>query len=380
MNFQNEYKNKEDFFKTVKRFPLNQTNNDPILKTQKENNSIIIDNGDTQISYSNIFNDNMYKVLGFENLVMKLEIDISDKKEFIQNYQQMFIISLIVISLLLVILYIFIQKSFTKPIDTITQSLNNTQKVDDKSILSLDNELSTISKKYNILFDKLSNEIDLNQNLLNENKRFIADTVHQLRTPLTNIMMSSEMVKKFQKDDSLTSFIDKIDSSINMLSNSYEDLAYITTADTIEYKPNRIDLSSMLNKRIKFFNIISKVNKKELVSNIQSDSYVYINDIELERIIDNNISNGIKYATKEKPITINLTNTTDTVTVEFKTYGEPIQNKEKIFEKNYRENEAKRGLGLGLNMVKNICEKYEIIYNVTYEDGQNIFTYTFKNA
>ena len=380
MNFQNEYKNKEDFFKTVKRFPLNQTNNDPILKTQKENNSIIIDNGDTQISYSNIFNDNMYKVLGFENLVMKLEIDISDKKEFIQNYQQMFIISLIVISLLLVILYIFIQKSFTKPIDTITQSLNNTQKVDDKSILSLDNELSTISKKYNTLFDKLSNEIDLNQKLLNENKRFIADTVHQLRTPLTNIMMSSEMVKKFQKDDSITSFIDKIDSSINMLSNSYEDLAYITTADTIEYKPNRIDLSSMLNKRIKFFNIISKVNKKELVSNIQSDSYVYINDIELERIIDNNISNGIKYATKEKPITINLTNTTDTVTVEFKTYGEPIKNKEKIFEKNYRENEAKRGLGLGLNMVKNICEKYEITYSVTYEDGQNIFIYTFKNA
>lgn len=380
MNFQNDYKNKEEFFKTVKRFPLNQPNNDPILKTQKENNSIIIDNGDTQISYSNIFNDNMYKVLGFENLVMKLEIDISDKKEFIHSYQQMFIISLIVISLLLVILYIFIQKSFTKPIDTITQSLNNTQKVDDKSILSLDNELSIISKKYNTLFDKLSNEIDLNQNLLNENKRFIADTVHQLRTPLTNIMMSSEMVKKFQKDDSLTSFIDKIDSSINMLSNSYEDLAYITTADTIEYKPNRIDLSSMLHKRIKFFNIISKVNKKEITSNIQNDSYVYINDIELERIIDNNISNGIKYATKDRPITINLTKTNDTVTVEFKTYGEPIQNPNMVFEKNYRENEAKRGLGLGLNMVKNICEKYDISYDVSYADGQNVFTYTFKKA
>lgn len=378
MNFQNNYKNKEDFFKTVKRFSLTQLNDDPILKTLKESQSIIIDNGDTQISYTNIFNSNMYKVLGFENLVMKLEIDITDKKKFIQNYKNMFVLSIVLISLLLIILYIYIQKNFTNPIDTIIQSLNNSQKVEDESILKANDELSLISKKYNILFDRFSNEIDLNQNLLNENKRFIADTVHQIRTPLTNIMMSNEMVKKFQKDDSLTSFIDKIDLSINMLSNSHEDLAYITTADTIEYKPNKIDLSNMLHNRIKFFNIISKVNKKEIESNIQSDAFVYINDIELERIIDNNLSNAIKYAAKDKLITINLIKNSDTVTVEFKTFGDPIKNKEKIFDKNYRENEAIRGLGLGLNMVKNICEKNDVAYSVTYKDNQNIFTYNFK--
>lgn len=378
MNFQNNYKNKEDFFKTVKRFSINEINDDPILKTKQENEPIVIDNGDTQISYTNIFNSNMYKVLGFENLVMKLEIDITDKKKFIQNYKNMFVLSIVLISLLLIILYIYIQKNFTNPIDTIIQSLNNSQKVEDESILKANDELSLISKKYNILFDRFSNEIDLNQNLLNENKRFIADTVHQIRTPLTNIMMSNEMVKKFQKDDSLTSFIDKIDSSINMLSNSHEDLAYITTADTIEYKPNKIDLSNMLHNRIKFFNIISKVNKKEIESNIQSDAFVYINDIELERIIDNNLSNAIKYAAKDKLITINLIKNSDTVTVEFKTFGEPIKNKEKIFDKNYRENEVKRGLGLGLNMVKNICEKNDVAYSVTYKDNQNIFTYNFK--
>lgn len=378
MNFQNNYKNKEDFFKTVKRFSINEINDDPILKTKQEKEPIVIDNGDTQISYTNIFNSNMYKVLGFENLVMKLEIDITDKKKFIQNYKNMFVLSIVLISLLLIILYIYIQKNFTNPIDTIIQSLNNSQKVEDESILKANDELSLISKKYNILFDRLSNEIDLNQNLLNENKRFIADTVHQIRTPLTNIMMSNEMVKKFQKDDSLTSFIDKIDSSINMLSKSHEDLAYITTADTIEYKPNKIDLSNMLHNRIKFFNIISKVNKKEIESNIQSDAFVYINDIELERIIDNNLSNAIKYAAKDKLITINLIKNSDTVTVEFKTFGDPIKNKEKIFDKNYRENEAKRGLGLGLNMVKNICEKNDVAYSVTYKDNQNIFTYNFK--
>ena len=65
------------------------------------------------------------------------------------------------------------------------------------------------------------------------------------------------------------------------------------------------------------------------------------------------------------------------LTLEFKTFGEPIKNKEMVFEKNYRENEAKRGLGLGLNMVKGICEKYGIRYSTTYLNNQNIFRYTF---
>ncbi|MEO5344543.1 MAG: sensor histidine kinase, partial [Gammaproteobacteria bacterium SHHR-1] len=65
------------------------------------------------------------------------------------------------------------------------------------------------------------------------------------------------------------------------------------------------------------------------------------------------------------------------VVVEFKTYGSPIQNNAMIFEKSYRENEAKRGLGLGLYMVKCICEKNNIDYSVAFVDGQNCFTYRF---
>ena len=49
-------------------------------------------------------------------------------------------------------------------------------------------------------------------------------------------MMNGEMIKKFQKDESMNIFIEQIDASINMLSNSYEDLAYLTTSNTISYK------------------------------------------------------------------------------------------------------------------------------------------------
>lgn len=321
----------------------------------------------------------MYNILGFENFIMQLDINISDKKKFMQNYEYMFLITLITISILLIIMYIFIKKYFTLPINTIRESLINSQKIEDDSILLSNDELSDISKIYNKLYEKLSNEINLNSNLLKENKRFIADTVHQIRTPLTNIMMNAEMVKKLQKDSSLYSFIDKIDASVNMLSNSYEDLAYITTSDTFEYAAAKINLTHILKDRIRFFSTISKVSKKEIESNIEDNIFININQIEVERIIDNNISNAIKYATKNELITINLYKNNDKLILEFKSFGNAIKNKDRIFDKNYREDEGKRGLGLGLNMVKNICDKYGILYEVSYLNNQNIFTYNLSN-
>ena len=379
MDLQNYYENKEEFFKTVKRFPLEQSNDDLILNTLKNNKQIIIDNGNIQTVYINIFDDNMYNILGFENFIMQLDINISDKKKFMQNYEYMFLITLITISILLIIMYIFIKKYFTLPINTIRESLINSQKIEDDSILLSNDELSDISKIYNKLYEKLSNEINLNSNLLKENKRFIADTVHQIRTPLTNIMMNAEMVKKLQKDSSLYSFIDKIDASVNMLSNSYEDLAYITTSDTFEYAAAKINLTHILKDRIRFFSTISKVSKKEIESNIEDNIFININQIEVERIIDNNISNAIKYATKNELITINLYKNNDKLILEFKSFGNAIKNKDRIFDKNYREDEGKRGLGLGLNMVKNICDKYGILYEVSYLNNQNIFTYNLSN-
>jgi len=252
------------------------------------------------------------------------------------------------------------------------------KKVEDKNVLLLNNELSDISIKYNNLFDNLNLEIDKNQFLLNENKQFIADTVHQIRTPLSNIMMNADMIKLYKKDVSLLSFIDQINGSINMLNNSYEDLSYIMTYDSIKYDPSILCLSDIANNRVKFFETISKVNHKEIISEIDVGINFTINKIELERLIDNNISNGLKYAKIDKNIIIRLKKVNNGVVLVFETYGNELKHKSKLFEKSYREDSAKRGLGLGLYMVKNICEKYDIAYSVSYENGKNIFTYRFK--
>lgn len=324
-----------------------------------------------------IFDKNMFTILGYENVVIELKIDLSQKIEFMNDIKKLFISSLIVIFFILLLIFTFIQNRFTKPIESILKSIKESKKVDEE-LLNYNNELSEIANKYNILYDKFSKELESNNNLLKENKKFIADTVHQIRTPLTNIMMNGEMIKKFQKDKSMDVFIEQIDASINMLSNSYEDLAYLITSNSIEYKPKNIDLTKALKDRIKFFTTISKVNFKIIKEKLEDEIFININDIELERLIDNNLSNAIKYAFKDKDIQIILRKEYNFAILEFISFGNEIKNKKKIFHKNYREDEAKRGLGLGLFMVSNICNKYDIKYEVSYKEGQNIFKYILK--
>ncbi len=369
---------KKEYEKTIEKFDIGKLTDDPFINAirSKQIQNEIAD--DRYLVYVPLITKEDSTNLFYNSIGLKIDIDIAPYNESLAKTNQKFILFGIIIFVFLSVLYYFIRFSFYESIKRITNFFEKDQKVTDTYLLSKNDEFGVLVEKYNTLFDKFTNEVGLNTKLLEDNKRFIADTVHQIRTPLTNIMMNGEMIKKFQKDDSLSSFVDKIDSSINMLSDSYENLAYLTTYDSIEYNPVKLSLSDAINQKTKFFETISKVNQKKIISNIHKDINIFMNQIELERIIDNNISNSIKYGTKDRPIIINLSKSKDTVTVSFSTYGDPIKNKDMVFEKNYRENEARRGLGIGLYMVKDICEKYGVTYDLKCQDKQNIFSYTFK--
>ena len=367
----------ENIYKSLKIIDLKKEQNDIVKAAINFSDFEEIKNG-FHLKIMSVFDKNMQDYLGYENVVMELKIDLREKIEFISGVENLFIASLVVIIFILLLIFTFINNRFTKPIEEILKRLRESKKIDN-NILKYDNELSKIAKKYNILYDNFKNEIDINISLLEENKRFIADTVHQIRTPLTNIMMNGELIKKFNNNNSLNIFLEQIDASINMLSNSYEDLSYLITSNSLEYKEKEIDFKEAIKDRIKFFKTMSKVNFKPIKDNLQSDILININDIELERLIDNNISNAIKYGFIEKDINVILKKIGKITILEFRSYGNEIINKQLVFKKNYREDDGKRGLGLGLFMVCNICKKYEIEYEVLYENNQNIFRYTINS-
>jgi signal transduction histidine kinase len=309
-------------------------------------------------------------------VIIKTVYDIKNLKKDLEKLLKNLLLTFTFLILIFVFLYIVIIYRITKTIIKLVEFMKKNEPCDECS--SFIKEIEELKESYNNLHYKLNMEIDKNKNLLDLNRRFIVDTIHQIRTPLNVIMLNTDLLKLEIKDKDVQDIMEEIDAAVAMLNNSYEDLAYLSSNNAaITYKPTHINISEVLKERVNFFNTIAKVNDKKLIVQIDEDIEYYINRIEFERVVDNNISNAIKYSYDEK-INIELKKYKDKIVLKFSSYAEPIQDPKKIFEKNYREQIHKRGLGLGLNIVKNICDKYSIKYNVYYKNEMNIFEYIFK--
>jgi len=380
MNNQNII-NKQEWYDSQKNFSLNATTHDEIINVYRQN-KIFKTTKNMQDSTATIYvplhtkgNDNS---LGDNHFVLKLQIDISDEMaQWEENKNIFYVISLALI-LLMILLYYFIKHHFYTPITTITQNFEEKTNIADPNLLNKKDEFGILSEKYNTLYSKLQDQIENNLHLLNENKQFIADMVHQIRTPLSVIMTNTSLIE-MSSEQKVSSYITQINAAINMLSNSYEDLSYIISNDVIEYKPLELDFTNFLHERINFFEVIANANNKTISTDIANDIKITINDTELERLIDNNLSNAIKHSNDNSVIKVILKKVHSEIILQFISEGKNIHNVFRVFDKNYTESsDAKRSLGLGLYMVKSICEKNDIEYTVNSINNMNTFTYIFK--
>jgi signal transduction histidine kinase len=159
----------------------------------------------------------------------------------------------------------------------------------------------------------------------------------------------------------------------------YEDLEYYMQQNMVKDEKKDIDFSLFLKRRIEFFNdlIISKNIK--FLKDIQSDIFINFNELELYRIIDNNISNAIKYSKDGSNIEISLQKEENKIKLMFKDEGIGIKDKSKIFERYYRGDKITGGFGIGLSIVKNICEKNKVLVNVESQVNKgSCFIYLFS--
>jgi signal transduction histidine kinase len=319
-----------------------------------------------------LFNDNEET-----KLIIKTTFDNYVLQEEINKSFYIFISIFFILLIILWFLYQFVLNNVSLKLLNIISHIQKNKDSDEKNIIV--KEIADLQNNYNKLHDLLNSEVEKNQELLNENKQFIADMVHQIRTPLTVIMANSSRIE-MKGDKEIHPFVNQINSSISMLSNSYEDLSYIISNDSIEYKAININFSNFIKDRIEFFKHILEANNKTLECDIEPNIEIFMNDIELERLIDNNISNAIKHSTKNAKISINLKKNYKIYNsiLTFESDGKLIQKPELLFNKNYKETYSKRSLGLGLHMVKTICDKNQITYTVSSLNNINSFIYTFK--
>jgi two-component system OmpR family sensor kinase len=203
--------------------------------------------------------------------------------------------------------------------------------------------------------------------------RFIKDTTHELNTPVSTILANIEMIDKIDIDDKkLARKINRIDIVAKTISNIYEDLTYLILNNKIISKNENIDIGKICKQRVEYFATLLKAKDIKIITKLDKKIILNIDKKKLSKLIDNLLSNAIKYNKFKGSITITLTK--KSLSIKDTGCGISDENISMIFNRYTRVNKAVGGFGIGLSIVKLICNEYNLNIDVQskLDKGTNI--------
>jgi signal transduction histidine kinase len=220
-------------------------------------------------------------------------------------------------------------------------------------------------KNFSAPFERINRALD----------NFIKDSMHEINTPLSIINVNIDLfTNKFGENR----YLKRIKAAAKVLGNIYNDMDYLIKKDRIEYRREPIDLSALVQERIDYFIEIAALRKIDLEARIHPGLFIYSNRTKLQRLIDNTLSNAIKYSKEGAKVRVFLKKTPKNIVLNIRDYGIGIENPKKIFDRFYREDHNKGGFGIGLNIVKNILESENIRLKIVSKPGRgSSFIYFF---
>jgi CheY-like chemotaxis protein len=207
-------------------------------------------------------------------------------------------------------------------------------------------------------------------------KRLMEHSFHELYTPLSVIKSSMQMQElEYEKTDYTQMSL----AASKTLQNIYDDLYYSINYDNISKEKSSFDLSELLLERIKYFELVAKSRSLVFSNKIADCVNVELNKSEIERVIDNLLSNALKYTQEENEINIFLDNDNNGWSLSVCNPSSKNVDVEKIFLKYYREKENVFGLGLGLELVQSICHKNNIKISASNDNRLFCINMEYKN-
>ncbi|DAB28776.1 MAG: hypothetical protein A2513_08325 [Sulfurimonas sp. RIFOXYD12_FULL_33_39] len=187
---------------------------------------------------------------------------------------------------------------------------------------------------------------------------FIKDTTHELNTPITAILTNIETIDSSNCDEKSLRKLQRIKIASMSISNIYEDLVYLLLNHKTSIQNEDLNLCEILTQRVNYF--ANMANQKELnfILHVKESVYFFADKQKMERLIDNILSNAIKYTKKSTTITIILDDSL--LSIEDEGKGMSKKEIESIYERYRRFDKTQGGFGIGYSIIKSIADEYAI--------------------
>lgn len=275
--------------------------------------------------------------------------------------------------------------------DFISELINNNLDKANK-IMNFKRNKFTYNVNISIIRDNMSNlngiivnfqNITDIKNLETVKSNFVSSLSHEIKTPLTSIMMGAsllEQVNELNKNENVTNIISTInEDSQKLLSliNNFLRISQITSDESLLNK-ELFNIEALIESSVCEFSTIANSKEIKIIFNCSlSDSNYYGDEEKLGWVINNLLSNSIKFSNEYSNIYVSVQSIDNSIEITVKDEGIGIgeDNIDKLFCKFFRANENMAGTGLGLSLSKQIVD----IHNgsISCESQLNIGT-TFK--
>ncbi|MBD9158940.1 MAG: sensor histidine kinase [Clostridiales bacterium] len=329
-----------------------------------------------------ILNSNEYK--DGEEELKKYGINIEEVNSIIAVQKQMKtnIILNIVLIVLFSVLYmaiIFIYlKQRDKKINQITQYINEikNRKYDLNINENSEDELSNLKNELYKITIMLKEESEISRQDKEKIKMSVEDISHQLKTPLTSIMIMLDNLKDNPNmdEDTKQKFIFEISKQvdwINWLVISILKLSRLE-ADVVKFSNNKINVKKFIDEIIGNLEIPIEI-KNQKISIEGDEDASFIGDYKWQQeAITNIIKNAIEHNKENGKITIKYEENVlfTKITIIDEGQGIAKEDLKHIFERFYKaQNSSDNSVGIGLSLAKNIIEKNNGMINCKSEIG-----------
>ncbi len=220
---------------------------------------------------------------------------------------------------------------------------------------------------------KLTDKISMDYKSL---KLFTENAAHELQNPLTIIGSKLEvLINDSEISESQIKILNSIQGSVSRLNNLNKGLLLLTKLDNQQFADiQTIDMKGLINKVLDNYHELIDMDHLELKRHFSSDIICKMDKNQAEILINNLISNAIKHNLKHGKIKLVTKNNV----LRISNSGDvKIKESHQIFDRFFKADPAAKSIGLGLSIVKKICEMNSIQIAYDYIDGMHRFTLSF---
>lgn len=229
-------------------------------------------------------------------------------------------------------------------------------------------EVRKVAQSFNQLLER-------QYRIMQREKEFIANASHELKTPLAGILGHVNLIRRHgdKHPELIGKSLKYIDQEAQRMSQLINELLILEGHQT--KKLTEINLSKIIFAEVES---LQGAYQQKFITDLNPNISYWITKGDFQSLVHNLLENAAKYSPTDSTIDVQLTTDDRHIILRVADQGQGIakENRQKVFERFYREDESHSnkvaGSGIGLAIVKMIIEKYH--GKITIRDNEPVGT------